>query len=151
MPIGFSGEGQVHRVASLRPQRVHAPQRPLEAVVPVFAPGLGEGPHVLESIAPAVDGLVVMGMGGGHVPSSAVEPLSRIAERVPVVLASRAYGSALSRTYRSAGSEGDLLGRGLLPAGLLGAWQSRILLLVGLACDYDREELAAAFAEAGAP
>ena len=150
-PVGLVVEGVVHRIAELRPQRSHVPLRSLTHVVPVVAPALGEGPGVLDVIGPLLDGLVVMGMGGGHVPPAMVEDLQALAVRVPVVLSCRAYGMSLTRTYRSPGSEGDLLGRGLLPAGVLSAWQSRLLLLVGLACDYGRDELAAAFADAGVP
>jgi len=80
-----------------------------------------------------------------------IAALCELAERAPVVLAGRPHHMSLSRTYRSAGSEGDLLGRGLLSAGALSAWQSRILLLVGLACGYGRADLAAALDDAGVP
>jgi L-asparaginase len=144
-------EGHVHRIASVRKPRTHVPRRRIDALVPVVAPAVGEGADLLEAVGPIVDGLVVMGMGGGHVPATMVGALHEIARRVPVVLAGRPHGMSLACTYRSAGSEGDLLARGLMRAGVLSAWQSRILLLVGLACDYGREGLAAAFADAGAP
>ena len=150
-PIGILHEGRVHRFASLRHRRTHTPVHRLDAVAPVFAPALGEGPELLEAIGPLMDGPVVMGVGGGHIPTSMVAALCELAERAPVVLAGRPHHMSLSRTYRSAGSEGDLLGRGLLSAGALSAWQSRILLLVGLACGYGRADLAAALDDAGVP
>jgi L-asparaginase len=64
-------------------------------------------------------GLVVTGMGGGHVPPAFADRLERIAERIPVVLTTRVTGGGgLSGTYGFVGSEIDLLRRaGSLPAG----------------------------------
>ena len=95
--------------------------------------GLDEDPTVLTALAGVADGLVVAALGGGHVPGRLAEPLS--ASRAPVVLASRVRaGRVLTETYRAPGSESDLLGRGLLWSGFLGAAKARVLLVTALAC-----------------
>jgi L-asparaginase len=80
------------------------------------------------------DGCVVAGVGGGHVPAVMVESLEALALRMPVVLASRiATGSVFERTYGYPGGERDLLARGLISGGWLGALKARILLTLCLA------------------
>ena len=126
------------------------PTGPLSARVPVLTVGLDEDPTVVGALADVADGLVVAALGGGHVPGRLVDPLGAVAERIPVVLASRiGAGRVLTSTYRAPGSESDLLGRGLLWSGFLGAAKSRILLVTALACDTDRDWLAETFAQAG--
>jgi L-asparaginase len=51
----------------------------------------------------------------------------------------------LTRTYSFPGSETDLLGRGLIPAGLLDGLKARILLSLLLRLGASREEITVAF------
>ena len=98
-----------------------------------------------------VAGMVVEAVGGGHVPSAMVEPLAQLAATAPVVLASRTGGGeTLDKTYGYAGGEIDLLGRGLIGAGLLDARKARLLLSLLLGAGATREEIAAAFVRASA-
>jgi L-asparaginase len=65
------------------------------------------------------------------------------------VLASRAAaGPVLSHTYGYAGSETDLLNRGLIGAGLLDPLKARVLVKVALASGYDLTQVRTAFGEA---
>ncbi len=127
-----------------------SPTGPLSARVPVLTAGLDEDPTVVGALADVADGLVVAALGGGHVPGRIVDPLGAVAERMPVVLASRVGGGrVLTTTYSAPGSETDLLGRGLIWSGFLGPAKSRVLLVAALACDTDRAWLSETFAQAG--
>ncbi|WP_031465775.1 asparaginase [Sciscionella sediminilitoris] len=113
-------------------------------VVPM---ALGEDGELLYGVDSRFSGLVLAGVGAGHVPEQVVPVLAELAGTMPVVLASRAgAGSMLTRTYGYPGSERDLIARGLIPSGFLDPYKARILLHLLLADGADRERLRAAFA-----
>jgi L-asparaginase len=128
-PLGTVVEGEVKMA-------LHA-RRPL-ALGPMPKPGrvaliklcLGEDGDLVETaLERGYDGMVIEGMGAGHVPAATLPALDRAVACMPVALTSRVTGGAIFRnTYGFAGSERDLLARGLIAAGTLSATKARLLL-----------------------
>ncbi|NUO55871.1 MAG: asparaginase [Hamadaea sp.] len=109
---------------------------------------LDDDPVFLADAESRMDGLVVAGMGVGHVPAVLVEPLTKAAAAIPVVLASRiGRGPVLTSSYGFPGSERDLLGRGLIPAGFLDPLKARVLLRTLLAAGATGEQIRQEFAD----
>jgi L-asparaginase len=150
-PIGSVVEGGLRFTS--RPERTRHVERPSGDRVPRIAlltAALGDDGEVLRAAAERADGVVVAGFGAGHVASAVVGVLAELVGRVPVVIASRAgAGPVLSSTYGFAGSESDLLARGLISAGSLDPLKSRILLHLLVAGGAGRDEIETAFAAAG--
>lgn len=87
-------------------------------------------------------GLIVEGMGGGHVHPAMADRLEKLAAQVPVIFASRTRGgTTLQGTYAYAGGELDLIRRGLIRAGWLHALKARILLSLLLGQGADMKEI----------
>lgn len=144
--IGWLSEGHVRVVARPTHRRPAllvpsgGPAQPLPHVV-VVRVGMGEQPDLLRAVAAlGVDGVVLEGVGGGHVPRTLVPALVELVERVPVVLTSRAgAGDVLSTSYGYPGGDVDLVARGLVPAGTADAAKARLALILALAVAPDRE------------
>jgi L-asparaginase len=145
-PIGHVIEGRP-RLHFTLPR--HTPLRlPLRttASVETLEATLGSDGAVLRHVGDVVNGLVIAAFGAGHVPKTWVEPLEELAARMPVVLGSRTgAGSVLTATYDFAGSESDLLKRGLISGGALGPRRARLLLLALLRTGAGIDEVQAEF------
>ncbi len=108
---------------------------------------LGDDERMLKQVESlGYAGAVIEAYGAGHVPSRIVDALTRLAENIPVVLASRTgAGAVLTSTYGFAGSESDLLSRGLIPAGDLDGLKSRILLSLLLGAGHNTDQVRESF------
>ena len=81
-------------------------------------------------------GLVVAGMGGGHVHPAMVERIEAFGRHHPVVIASRTCGgSTTARSYGYAGAEIDLARVGAIRAGWLSPLKARIAVSLMLGAD----------------
>lgn len=120
---------------------------PLPPVALVKCP-MGDDTRLLEALVGlGYAGVVIEGMGAGHVHADAAPVLGELAKAMPVVLASRVMtGPVFTETYGYPGAEIDLIDRGLLTAGYLSGLKARILLSLALRAGSGREALEAAFA-----
>ena len=147
-PVGYLHEGRPRVV--VRPVGRRRIELPLDAEprpVALYKVPFGDDGRLLREVGRlGYEGLVVEALGGGHLPTNMVGILEELARRLPVVLASRTGGGeVLTRTYGFPGSEIDLLGRGLIPAGHLDGLKARILLSLLLRSGVSRDEIAEAF------
>ena len=154
-PIGWIIENRV-RIALCRAVRHYIFMPRVPASVPpvaLFKATLGDDGRLLTAAGSlGYRGLVIEAMGGGHVPHAMVEPLATLAEKMPVVLTSRTgAGEALHNSYGFAGSETDLLKRGLIHGGMLDGPKARLLLTLLLIAGAGLEKTVEAFATIGVP
>jgi L-asparaginase/Glu-tRNA(Gln) amidotransferase subunit D len=90
---------------------------------------------------------VIVVLGAGHLPPSALAELKRAVGRIPVVLTCRPDRSAmLFATYGFEGAETDLRASGAVCAPFLSAAAARIALLCCLGAGLDRDGIAAELA-----
>lgn len=136
-PFAKVDEGDLHllhRPFDRAAQVEGAPQR--FPTVPILTAGLDEDLELLDHLPPgAMGGLVIAGVGMGHVSPAAMPRLRRVLDAgTPVVVATRiASGGTSTYHYAYPGSEVDLLDAGALMAGFLPPAQARLLLQVLLA------------------
>ena len=149
-PVGLVIEGEAR--IFLRPGRgpvLTESLREEPAPVALLKMGIGDDGRLLAAL-PGLGfrGVVIEGMGAGHVPEALAETVSALVERIPVVLASRAEtGPVFSRTYGYPGGEIDLLARGALSAGILSGVKARLLLQILLRAGVDRAGYGSYFAD----
>ena len=153
-PIGWIAEG-LPRIGARPTGRRHLQLSELAAppAVALLTFGAGDEGLLTAAVGPAgYLGLVVEGTGGGHVTARSVPELERLAQEMPVVLASRtAAGETLRRTYSFVGSEMDLAQRGVISAGAMTGAQARVLLRLLLAAGAGIPDVRDAFAALAVP
>ena len=115
--------------------------------VPILEVGMDLEPETIDAFAgAAIGGLVIAGVGGGHVSARSAAAIGELAERIPIVLTSRVgMGGALRASYAYEGSEIDLGHRGVLNGGKWQPAQARLLLQLALSAGMTRGELAELF------
>jgi L-asparaginase len=154
-PLGYLAEGIPRFVFAGRQRHplTIPPSRVGDTAVALLKLGIGDDGRLLPAIAGCgYRGLVIEGYGGGHVslPMAESSMLDDLVAVMPVVLASRTgSGATLYGTYDYAGSEVDLLPRGLIPAGDLDGLKARVLLTFLLAAGTDLTGIVRAFAVHG--
>lgn len=154
--IGMVAEGRVELM--MTPRRdispIHAPIE-RDSQVALVSLGLGEDGRVLPALAGlGYTGAVIEGLGAGHVPAAAVDSVARLAGEMPVVLCTRVRGGRVfTSTYGFAGSEMDLIARGVIPCGQLSSAKARLLLTLllssGAGADAIRQAFQASASQAG--
>ncbi len=146
--LGWLSEGRVRIAMRCRPlARISAGEGepPPVALVSCF---LGDDGRSLSSLAAlGYRGVVLEGLGAGHVPRAMVTPLEELAATMPVILCSRTgAGDVLRDTYGFVGSESDLLARGLVWGGALDGRKSRVAMSLALGASSDSSSAVAHFA-----
>ncbi len=146
-PIGYVAEDRVRILArpgdspAIDPRSTSTPVH-----TAIYTVGLGDDGALLQALGDHIDGLVVAAFGAGHVPTACVDPLTDLAKRMPVILATRTgSGPVLRQTYGFPGSESDLLARGLTSASTLDPVKARILLQLLLMTGADNNQITQAF------
>jgi len=146
-PLGWVVEGRLDLLTVPAPRRAVPAVTPADvaavrvAVLPVL---LDDDGGLLDAVVglDRLDGLVIEALGAGNVPPRLVPPLTALAERMPVVLASRTGAGAVhTRTYGYEGGGTGLVEAGLVPAGRLDAHRARLLLTLLLAAQVPAAEL----------
>jgi L-asparaginase len=105
-----------------------------------------DGSLARAALATEPDGLVVGTLGAGHLAVGVLEIYGEAAERMPIVAYCRPErGVILNATYGYAGSERDLRGTPIIPAGFLSPQGARMKLLACLAAGLSIDEVRWAF------
>ena len=113
-------------------------------VIPTSAGDDGTLAHAALSTEP--DGVVIGTLGAGHLAPDLLELWADAAQRIPVVAYCRPErGVVLTGTYGYAGSERDLRGTEIIPAGFLSPQAARMKLLACVASGLNIEETRWAF------
>jgi L-asparaginase len=113
-------------------------------VIPTSAGDDGTLAHAALSTEP--DGVVIGTLGAGHLAPDLLELWADAAQRIPVVAYCRPErGVVLTGTYGYAGSERDLRGTAIIPAGFLSPQAARMKLLACVASGLSIDEVRWAF------
>ena len=154
-PIGYLAETEARIVFAPRVRApLDTPASVAAAPVCLLKMTIGDDARMLGHVGPAgFRGLVIEGFGGGHVTAAVAESaaLRDLLANMPTVLSSRAgSGEPLRATYSGfAGSEMDMMRRGVISSGVLDGPKSRVLLTLLLANGADDNTIRDTFAQQG--
>ncbi|WP_413205248.1 asparaginase [Rhodospirillum sp. A1_3_36] len=151
--LGWVGEDGVTLAPGVKPP-FFLPPVSWETPLPWVIALPGDDPELFDQVTGGdqvtgreLSGLVLEGVGGGHVPVSIADRVEALVTRIPVVVTTRVEnGGTLSRTYGYPGSELDLIARGAVMGGWLTTAKARSLLTLSLRAGMGRTALAEAFA-----
>jgi L-asparaginase len=144
-PIGLLVEGDP-RIRGVARIGLTLPAEVADVRVGLITVAMGDDGALLRRAGDLFDGLIIAGLGAGHVPAAMVPVVAEQVKRIPVILSTRTgAGSVLRHTYGYPGSERDLLDRGLIQSGFLDPAKSRVLLTLLLAAEADRQRITEAF------
>ncbi|HAY29195.1 MAG TPA: hypothetical protein DIT03_11605 [Candidatus Accumulibacter sp.] len=129
-PIGTLIERQPRFHAQVKRNPTLSTAEGSPAPVALVKVAMGDDGRLLGSLPGlGYPGVVLEGMGAGHVPAEVAPLVGDLAVKIPVVLASRAMtGHVFTQTYGYPGAEIDLIKRGVVPSGYLSGLKARLLL-----------------------
>lgn len=148
-PLGVVAEGRPRLYARVPRLPVFPIADGAPAPIALLKIAMGYDARILKALPDTLGyaGLVIEGMGAGHVPADVAPILGDVAAKIPVVLASRSMtGPVFTNTYGYPGAEIDLIARGLIPSGFLSGLKARLLLGLVLRKDSIADSVRAAFA-----
>ncbi|EJF91089.1 asparaginase [Bartonella tamiae] len=147
-PIGMIIEGQpnfflkktIRHSVMPRPQILQNNMPKIAIIETCLSSGSDQLKVILES--GVFQGIVLSGVGSGHVSFEEAEILHKFAKTIPIVMASRAgTGPTTENTYGYKGGEIDLIKAGILMAGWLSPRKARLVLWAFLATGMKRDEI----------
>jgi L-asparaginase len=139
-PVGLVHDGRALFLAPPQPPTRYEVAS-ADADVQVLAAVPGAGARLVEAALEGADGVVVAGVGLGHLPSSWMPLLgAAVARGLPVVRATRTLGGPVGGRYAGPGGDVDAEERGLLSAGYRTPWAARIELICALGAGVDPAE-----------
>ena len=140
-PVGLVHDGRVLFLAPAQPPTTYAVAH-ADADVPLLVAVPGAPARLVEAALAGADGLVVAGVGLGHLPSWWMPLLGdAVARGVPVVRATRTPAGPVGGRYAGAGGDVDAEERGLLSAGYRTPYAARIELICALGSGADPAEV----------
>ena len=147
-PLGRVSEGHP-TIWSRMPRNPQVDPPDLERCVLIVPTVAGDdGTLARAALGTHPDGVVIGTVGAGHLAPHLLDLWADAAERIPVVAYCRPErGVVLFGTYGYAGSEQDLRGTGIIPAGFLSPQAARMKLLACVASGLDVDETRRAFSQ----
>ncbi|MFL6965060.1 asparaginase [Pseudomonas alvandae] len=135
-PAGLLVENAVRYLHPARQRSVLPSPQHTTHKVALLEAALSADTLLLENVlALGYEGLVIAGFGAGHLSGTWAEAIDTIADKIPVIVATRCgSGSTARSTYGFKGGEMDLIRRGASMAGFACPRKARILLWLLIGC-----------------